>query len=208
MSDGTEGRQILPIPHTPYEGDVPLDAREASFPPIEPVRPPAGAPNVLVVLLDDVTLRQGDIGKLLASLPNCRLILSSTRPLLGRHGTSVTLAGLPDPAAARLVADDLGRQLTPDEAAGVRDLAEAVQGRLTILLDGGVRRGTDVVKALALGARAVLIGRPYLWGLAVDGAAGVQRVIEILRAELEAAMALCGAPSLGRISRQLVWPER
>jgi arylsulfatase A-like enzyme len=54
MSDGTEGRKILPIPHTPYEGDVPLDAREASFPPIEPLRPPAGAPNVLIVLLDDV----------------------------------------------------------------------------------------------------------------------------------------------------------
>ncbi len=87
-------------------------------------------------------------------------------------------------------------------------VGEAVQGRLTILLDGGVRRGTDVVKALALGARAVLIGRPYLWGLAVDGAAGVQRVIEILRIELEAAMALCGAPSLAEIRRQLVWPGR
>jgi arylsulfatase A-like enzyme len=54
MSDGTDGRQILPIPDTPYEGDVPLDAREASFPPIEPLKPPAGAPNVLIVLLDDV----------------------------------------------------------------------------------------------------------------------------------------------------------
>jgi arylsulfatase A-like enzyme len=54
MSDGTESRQILPIPDTPYEGDLPLDAREASFPPIEPLRPPAGAPNVLIVLLDDV----------------------------------------------------------------------------------------------------------------------------------------------------------
>ncbi len=79
---------------------------------------------------------------------------------------------------------------------------------MTILVDGGVRRGTDVVKALALGARAVLIGRPYLWGLAVDGAGGVRRVIEILRDELEAAMALCGATSLDRISREIVWPER
>src|SRR2546427_3721220 len=59
-------------------------------------------------------------------------------------------------------------------------VAEAVQERMTILLDGGVRRGTDVVKVLALGAWAVLIGRPYLWGLAVDGAHGVRRVIENL----------------------------
>ena len=108
---------------------------DASFTSRQPFKPTAAQRTELlgqvtsVVLLDDVTLRQGDVGKLLASLSNCRLILSSTRPLLGRHGTSVTLAGLPDPAAARLVADDLGRQLTPDEAAGVRDLAEAVQGQ-------------------------------------------------------------------------------
>jgi len=54
----------------------------------------------------------------------------------------------------------------------------------------------------------VLIGRPYLWGLAVDGAAGVQRVVDILRDELETAMALCGAPSLDKINRLLIWPER
>jgi len=54
MSERTEGRDVLPIPDRPYAGDVPLDAREASFPPIEPLRPPEGAPNVLIVLLDDV----------------------------------------------------------------------------------------------------------------------------------------------------------
>jgi len=63
-------------------------------------------------------------------------------------------------------------------------------------------------EAIALGARAVLIGRLYLWGLAVDGAAGVQRVVDILRDEPETAMALCGAPSLDKISRLLIWPER
>lgn len=112
--------------------------------------------------------------------------------------------------AGVIVSNHGGRNLdtTPATIEALPAVAEAVQGRMTILLDGGVRRGTDVVKALALGARAVLIGRPYLWGLAVDGAAGVQRVIEILRAELEAAMALCGAPSLVKISRQLVWPGR
>jgi isopentenyl diphosphate isomerase/L-lactate dehydrogenase-like FMN-dependent dehydrogenase len=63
-------------------------------------------------------------------------------------------------------------------------------------------------QAIALGARAVLIGRPYIWGLVVDGAAGVQRVVDILRDELETAMGLCGATSLDKISRQLLWPER
>jgi 4-hydroxymandelate oxidase len=112
--------------------------------------------------------------------------------------------------AGVIVSNHGGRNLdtTPATLEALPAVAEAVQGRVTILLDGGVRRGTDVVKALALGARAVLIGRPYLWGLAVDGAAGVQRVIEILRAELETAMALCGAPSLAAIRRQLVWPVR
>ena len=112
--------------------------------------------------------------------------------------------------AGVLVSNHGGRNLdtTPATINALPAVAEAVQGRIPILLDGGVRRGTDIVKALALGARAVLIGRPYLWGLAVDGAAGVQRVIDILRDELEAAMAMCGAASLDRINRQLVWPER
>jgi 4-hydroxymandelate oxidase len=120
-----------------------------------------------------------------------------------RRAASEGLAGV-------LVSNHGGRNLdtTPATIDALPAVAEAVQGRKPILLDGGVRRGTDIVKALALGARAVLIGRPYLWGLAVDGAAGVQRVIEILRDELEAAMALCGAPSLDRINRPLVWPER
>jgi len=87
-------------------------------------------------------------------------------------------------------------------------VVEAVDGRIPVLVDGGVRRGTDVVKALALGAKAVLIGRSYLWGLAANGAAGVEQVIKILRTEFLAAMALCGTPSLAKIDRNLLWPER
>ncbi len=87
-------------------------------------------------------------------------------------------------------------------------VVEAVQGRIPVLMDGGVRRGTDVVKALALGAKAVLIGRSYLWGLATAGAAGVEEVVKILRTEFLAAMALCGTPSLANIDRNVLWPER
>jgi isopentenyl diphosphate isomerase/L-lactate dehydrogenase-like FMN-dependent dehydrogenase len=73
-----------------------------------------------------------------------------------------------------------------------------------VLLDGGIRRGTDVLKALALGARAVLVGRPYLWGLAVDGEAGVRRVLELLRDDLAHTMALAGCQSVADIDRSFV----
>jgi HYR domain len=82
-----------------------------------------------VVLLDDLTLEPDAVGPLVSSLPGCSLILAATRPLLGRHGTSVTLAGLDDRAATELVARDLGRALTAAEEVAVRDLAEAVQGQ-------------------------------------------------------------------------------
>jgi len=73
-----------------------------------------------------------------------------------------------------------------------------------VLMDGGIRRGTDVLKALALGARAVCIGRPYLWALAAAGEAGVVDVLRILREELALAMALSGRPTVASIDRSLV----
>jgi isopentenyl diphosphate isomerase/L-lactate dehydrogenase-like FMN-dependent dehydrogenase len=78
---------------------------------------------------------------------------------------------------------------------------DAVGGRAEVLLDGGVRRGTDVLKALALGARAVLIGRAMLWGLAVDGERGVTHVLELLRAEIELGLALLGCSSPAEVTR-------
>jgi isopentenyl diphosphate isomerase/L-lactate dehydrogenase-like FMN-dependent dehydrogenase len=83
-------------------------------------------------------------------------------------------------------------------------VVEAVQGKIPVLMDGGIRRGTDVLKALALGAKAVLIGRPYVWGLAAFGQVGVQRVVELLRAELVLSMGLAGKPNLAAIDRRLV----
>ena len=83
----------------------------------------------------------------------------------------------------------------------VPEVADAVGDRIEVYLDGGIRRGADVFKALALGARAVLIGRPIFWGLAVDGEDGVRRVLEILRDELDMVMAFCGTPDIGSIDR-------
>ncbi|MBM3728858.1 MAG: alpha-hydroxy-acid oxidizing protein [Acidobacteria bacterium] len=84
------------------------------------------------------------------------------------------------------------------------EVVEAAAGRIPVLLDGGIRRGADVFKALALGARMVFIGRPYLWGLAAFGQAGVERVIEMLNAELHLVMRQCGAVSIRQVTRDLV----
>jgi 4-hydroxymandelate oxidase len=108
--------------------------------------------------------------------------------------------------AAVVVSNHGGRQLDGAIATidALPEIADRVGGRLPLFLDGGVRRGNDVLKALALGARAVLIGRPYLWGLAAAGEAGVSRVLEILRTELELAMALAGCPTLDAATPSLV----
>jgi 4-hydroxymandelate oxidase len=105
-----------------------------------------------------------------------------------------------------IVSNHGGRQLD-GAVPTIRALPEvvaAVDGAAEVLMDGGIRRGVDVVRALALGARAVLIGRPAVYGLAWNGARGVQAVLELLRTELETAMALCGAPSVSEVTRDLV----
>lgn len=84
-------------------------------------------------------------------------------------------------------------------------IADAVKGEVPLFVDGGIRRGTDVLKALALGASAVLVGRPYLYGLAAEGADGVARVMTMLRTELEMAMALTGRRTLKEIDRSVIW---
>jgi isopentenyl diphosphate isomerase/L-lactate dehydrogenase-like FMN-dependent dehydrogenase len=83
-------------------------------------------------------------------------------------------------------------------------VVEAVGDRLEVYLDSGVRRGTDIAKALALGARAVLIGRPFLYGMGALGPAGASRVLEILRDELDNCMALLGAPSPAALDASFV----
>jgi 4-hydroxymandelate oxidase len=111
-------------------------------------------------------------------------------------------------AAGILVSNHGGRQL--DAAPATLDvlprIVDAVAGRAEVYLDGGIRRGTDVVKALALGARAVFAGRPILWGLAAGGQAGVAAALDVLRRELDLAMALCGCPTIAAITRDLVAP--
>jgi isopentenyl diphosphate isomerase/L-lactate dehydrogenase-like FMN-dependent dehydrogenase len=105
-----------------------------------------------------------------------------------------------------VVSNHGGRQLDTAVATieALPEVVEAANGRAEVYLDGGVRRGTDVLKALALGARGVLLGRPVLWGLALAGAEGVERVLLMLRHELEEVMLLSGCPAIASISRSLV----
>ena len=108
-----------------------------------------------------------------------------------------------------IVSNHGGRQLdtSPATIEALPYVVDAVDGDVEVLVDGGVRRGIDVIKALALGARAVLVGRPVLWGLAVEGEAGVTRVLEILRAELANALGLCGYSSVNDLDETLLGPE-
>lgn len=109
-------------------------------------------------------------------------------------------------AEAVVVSNHGGRQLDDTVASveALEEVVEAVGGEAEVLLDGGIRRGRDVAKALSLGARAVLVGRPYLWGLAAEGEEGVRHVLAMLRDELEGACALLGCPSADAIPRDRV----
>jgi isopentenyl diphosphate isomerase/L-lactate dehydrogenase-like FMN-dependent dehydrogenase len=105
-----------------------------------------------------------------------------------------------------IVSNHGGRQLDGTIASidALPQVVQAVAGHCEVYFDSGIRRGTDILKALALGAHAVLIGRPILWGLAVNGQQGVQHTLEILHTELTSAMALAGRPTLASIDRSLV----
>ncbi len=111
-------------------------------------------------------------------------------------------------ADAVVVSNHGGRQLDscPASLDALPEVVEAVDGRLPVLMDGGVRRGTDVLKAIALGAAAVMVGRPAAWGLAAEGEDGVAGVLGIFRAEIENAMALTGCRTVAEIGRDLVAP--
>ena len=136
--------------------------------------------------------------------------------LRGVTGLPIVVKGVVHPADALtalehgvdavVVSNHGGRQLDTVPAAVelLPAIAAATGGRLPLLLDGGIRRGTDVVKALALGASAVGIGRPVLWALACGGERGVAQVLDLLRVEVDQAMALCGCRSPAEIGPDLV----
>ncbi len=156
--------------------------------------PPEEAPNVPFV----AALTWADL-EWLAKLGKPVIVKGILRPDDAR-------AAIDHGAAAIEVSNHGGRQLDGAIASidALPAIADAVQGRVPLLLDGGVRRGTDVLIGLALGATAVGVGRPVIWGLAVNGEAGVGRVLDLLVTELDSAMALSGCASVGEVTRDLV----
>lgn len=148
----------------------------------------------------DPTLAWKDVAWLLSFARVPVLLKGVLNPDDAERGVQEGIAGL-------IVSNHGARNLdtVPATIDALPLVAERVAGRVPTLVDGGIRRGTDVLKALALGAAAVLIGRPYLYGLGVAGAAGVTRIVEILRAELEMALALTGRTSLAQVDRGLIW---
>ena len=109
-----------------------------------------------------------------------------------------------------VVSNHGGRQLdgSPATFDALPAVVDAVRGRMPVLIDGGVRRGADVVKALASGAAACLIGRPQLWGLAVGGEAGVRHVLDILRREIDRTMGLMGVTRIGDLGPHSLMPAK
>lgn len=140
----------------------------------------------------------GDLDWLCAHSPVPVLIKGVVHPEDARLAVAHGAAGV-------VVSNHGGRQLdtAPPTAEALPGVVEAVEGAVPVLVDGGIRRGTDVVKALSMGAAAVLVGRPVLWGLAVGGQPGVETLWGLLRAELDEAMALCGAQTVDQIGRDL-----
>ncbi len=149
--------------------------------------------------LIDPDLRWSDIEQFVADSPMpvvVKGILTAEDALLAaEHG-----------AAGAVVSNHGGRQLdtVPSGADALPAIVHAGGDRLDLLVDGGIRRGTDVLKALALGARAVMVGRPVLWGLAVDGAPGAAKVLRILLGEFDSALALAGTPRASELTSAAV----
>ncbi|WP_328876734.1 alpha-hydroxy-acid oxidizing protein [Streptomyces sp. NBC_00287] len=165
-----------------------------------------------------VDLRDGERGHVRQIAMSAELSWEHIDRLRAMTTLPILLKGALHPEDARLAVrhgvDGLllsnhgGRQLdgVPATLELLPEMVAAVAGRIPVLLDGGVRRGTDVVKALALGARAVGIGRPVMWALAEGGEKGVRRLLELLREEIEETLALCGAAGLDELTPGLVRP--
>jgi 4-hydroxymandelate oxidase len=142
--------------------------------------------------------------------PTLQRLMRATRlPVLLKGVLSIDDAqrAVAEGVSGLIVSNHGGRVLdtVPASLDALPRIVEGIGDRIPVLLDGGIRRGTDVLKAIALGARAVLVGRPFVYGLAVAGAPGVAHVLALLRAELEVAMTLTGCSTLTRISRSALW---
>lgn len=170
-----------------------------------------GLPNVIVpgkgqMPLVDINAALAESAVTWADFRWIREIWKGPIVLKGVLTADDALRSMDEGAAAISVSNHGGRQLdgVPASLRALPEVVEAVKGRIEVLMDGGIRRGTDVVKALCMGARAVLCGRAYAYGLAAAGEAGVDRAIEILRVDLERTLRLLGCASVAGLDRSYV----
>jgi L-lactate dehydrogenase (cytochrome) len=168
-----------------------------------------GAPRTDLITLGGVANRQVDPSVTWRDLEWFRGLWPGPLLLKGVLTVDDARLALDHGVDGLIVSNHGGRQLdgAPASAEALPEIADAVGGRLELLLDGGIRRGADVVKALALGARAVMIGRPYLYGLAVAGQAGVERILGLLRDEIDKTLGLLGVPRAAELDRSALRPS-
>jgi 4-hydroxymandelate oxidase len=188
----------LPLPNVPG-GDVETSLAAA---PAAPGAGAAGGPSAIAAHfagMMDPTLTWADLEWLRAATRLPILLKGIVRADDAARAAAAGVAGI-------VVSNHGARQLDTAIATidALPEVVAAVDGRAEVLVDGGVRRGTDVLKALALGARAVLVGRPIVYGLAIGGEAGVRAVLETLWRELDLAMALCGCPTVDDVTPDLL----
>jgi len=165
-----------------------------------------GAPRTDIVTLGGVANRQVDPSVAWADLAWFRSLWSGPLLLKGVLTAADARRAADHGADGLIVSNHGGRQLdgAPASVEALPEVADAVGDRIEVLLDGGVRRGADVVRALALGARAVMVGRPYLYGLGAGGSTGVRRALDILAGEVDHTLALVGVPRVGDLDRTVV----
>jgi L-lactate dehydrogenase (cytochrome) len=165
-----------------------------------------GAPRTDIVTLGGVANRQVDPSVAWADLTWFRSLWKGPLVLKGVLTAEDARRAADHGVDGLIVSNHGGRQLdgTPASVEALPEIADAVGDRVEVLLDGGVRRGADVLRALALGARAVMVGRPYLYGLGAGGSAGVRRALDILAGEVDHALALVGVPRVGDLDRTVV----
>jgi L-lactate dehydrogenase (cytochrome) len=206
MKELVSGGPLEKIPYLPQilsrPGWLFSFLRDGGVPPLPNVVVPGKGPMPLI----DVATALAESAVTWADLRWIREIWKGPIVIKGVLTADDALRSIDEGAAAISVSNHGGRQLdgVPASLRALPEVVEAVKGRIEILMDGGIRRGTDIAKAIAMGARAVLCGRAYAYGLAAAGEAGVERAIDILRVDLDRTLRLLGCPSVAALDRSYV----
>jgi L-lactate dehydrogenase (cytochrome) len=206
MKELISGRPLEKIPYLPQilsrPGWLISFLRDGGVPPLPNVIVPGKGPMPLI----DVATALAESAVTWADLRWIREIWKGPIVIKGVLTADDALRSIDEGAAAISVSNHGGRQLdgVPASLRALPEVVEAVKGRIEVLMDGGIRRGTDIAKAIAMGAGAVLCGRAYAYGLAAAGEAGVDRAIEILRVDLERTLRLLGCASVAELDRSYV----